>query len=419
MIDTNGVITWTPMVAQVPSTNLFTTVVTDNNPAAVNSQQLSATNSFTVTVTAIHNGPALAAQTNRTINELTAFIVTNTASDNDIPTLQLVYQLLAPPAGMSIDTNGIITWTPDETQGPGTNVITTIVTDTGSPPLSDTNTFTVVVNEVNSAPVLPIQADRIIVGLTSLIVTNTASDSDFPVNALAYSLASGPTNAAIDTNGIITWTPVVAQVPSTNEFTTIVTDNNPAAVNAQQLSATNTFVVVVDPVRNSPTLPPQTNRSVVGLAVLVVTNTATALNIPPLPLAYSLTHAPTNATIDTNGIITWTPPAAYVPSTNIFRTTVCDDGAPPLSDTNSFVVVVEAPPADAPVINSITLSGSIVTITWSSVVGHDYRLQYSDFLPGSNWVAVAPEFHALGSSCAATNDAGSSLQRFYRVLLLP
>jgi len=63
----------------------FTTVVTDTNPAAVNAKQLSDTNSFTVTVQAIHIGPSLPAQTNRTVDEMTQLVVTNTATDNDIP----------------------------------------------------------------------------------------------------------------------------------------------------------------------------------------------------------------------------------------------------------------------------------------------------------------------------------------------
>ena len=52
--------------------------------------------------------------------------------------------------GASIDTNGIITWIPDETQGPGTNSITTVVTDNGTPPRSVTNSSTVVVNEFDA-----------------------------------------------------------------------------------------------------------------------------------------------------------------------------------------------------------------------------------------------------------------------------
>ena len=90
------------LAAQVPSANIFTTVVTDSNPWAVNAQHLSATNSFTVVVNAIHNGPELPFQTNRTIAELTTLILTNTASDNDVPARLLTYFLLEPPAGAAI-----------------------------------------------------------------------------------------------------------------------------------------------------------------------------------------------------------------------------------------------------------------------------------------------------------------------------
>src|SRR2546425_11472072 len=87
--------------------------------------------------------------------ELSGLPVPSTATDVDLPANLLTYQLVSPPAGASIDANGVITWTPGEAQGPSTNTFTTIVTDNGSPPLSATNTFTVTVNEVNSAPVLP------------------------------------------------------------------------------------------------------------------------------------------------------------------------------------------------------------------------------------------------------------------------
>src|SRR5262249_23109068 len=52
---------------------------------------------------------------------------------------------------------GIISWTPTPAQGPGTNVITTIVTDDGSPPLSATNSFTVFVIDTNTPPVITSQ----------------------------------------------------------------------------------------------------------------------------------------------------------------------------------------------------------------------------------------------------------------------
>src|SRR5205807_2109237 len=146
-------------------------------------------NSFAVVVDAIHNGPALGTVSNQVVNESVGLVVTNTANDNDVPPLALTYQLLDAPAGAAIDTNGIITWTPDETQGPGTNVITSVVTDNGNPPLSSTNSFMVLVNEVNSPPVLPAQPDWTIAGLATLVVTNTATDVDIPANTLSYTLS--------------------------------------------------------------------------------------------------------------------------------------------------------------------------------------------------------------------------------------
>src|SRR5206468_2360305 len=135
--------------------------------------------------------------------ELTTLTVTNTAQDSDIPANLLSYQLVG-PSGATIDTNGVITWTPTEVQGPGTNLITTIVTDSGVPKLSATNSFTIIVNEVNSAPVLPVQTNRSMNELTLLTVTNTAADQDLPVNVLTYQLVAPPAGMTIDTNGVIT-----------------------------------------------------------------------------------------------------------------------------------------------------------------------------------------------------------------------
>src|SRR2546425_11858755 len=94
------------------------------------------------------------------INELTTLTVTNTATDGDLPANVLTYQLVAPPTGASISASGVVSWTPSEAQGPSTNTFTTIVTDNGTPALSATNSFTVTVNEVNSAPVLTSEERR-------------------------------------------------------------------------------------------------------------------------------------------------------------------------------------------------------------------------------------------------------------------
>ncbi|MGD0259379.1 MAG: hypothetical protein ABSD29_06080, partial [Verrucomicrobiota bacterium] len=91
-------------------------------------------------------------------NELTLLTVTNTAFETNIHAT-LGYALVNPPGGAAIDGNGIITWTPSQSQGSSTNTITTEVTNTDlydlvNPHLSATNSFTVIVNGTIAPPVI-------------------------------------------------------------------------------------------------------------------------------------------------------------------------------------------------------------------------------------------------------------------------
>jgi len=273
--------------------------------------------------------------------------------------------------------------------------------------------------------VLPAQTNRVINELTTLTVTNTATDVSVPTNTLSYTLAvvslgtgSGDsgnttvTNASISTNGIITWTPTEAQGPSTNTFTTIVSDGS--------LSATNSFMVTVNEVNTAPVLPGQSNRNIDVLTTLVVTNTATDSDIPANTLTYMLSVAPTNALIDTNGVITWTPTPAQGDTSNLFVTVVTDNGVPPLSATNSFEIVVKpASVIPPPVIKSITVSNGIAVVTWSSVSNGIYRFQSIVDLGGTNWTDVWTDVQATGSTTMATNATGNATQQFYRILVVP
>src|SRR5207302_2016314 len=185
------------------------------------------------------------------INELSTLVVTNTASDIDLPTNTLSFSLVSAPTGVLLDANsGVLSWTPTEAQGPSTNLITLKVADNGAPPLSATNSFTVVVQEVNSAPVLTVPASQTINELSALVVTNTASDADLPANTLSFGLVSAPTGVLLDANTCpYTSLSRSAQGPSTNLITLKVTDNG-----APPLSATNSFTVVVRNMNSAPVL---------------------------------------------------------------------------------------------------------------------------------------------------------------------
>jgi hypothetical protein len=88
--------------------------------------------------------PVLSYVSNQNVDELTTLIVTNTAAPGT-PATPITYGFQSAPSGASIDANGIITWTPMETQIPSTNVITTVATETGPPNLAATNSFVVAV----------------------------------------------------------------------------------------------------------------------------------------------------------------------------------------------------------------------------------------------------------------------------------
>ncbi|MFO1477561.1 MAG: Ig-like domain-containing protein, partial [Verrucomicrobiota bacterium] len=201
-LNANGSFSYTPNSGFIGSDN-FVYLANDGQTNLGNA-------SVSITVFPVGNGPVLPAQTNRIVPELTPLTIVNTASDSDVPAKTLTYQLVNPPGGASIDSNGVITWTPSEAQGPGLYVLTTIVTDNSLPPLSATNSFQVTVNEINSAPVLPLQTNHTVAELTPLVVTNTATDTDLPANTLNYQLVNPPSGALIDTNGVITWTPTEA-----------------------------------------------------------------------------------------------------------------------------------------------------------------------------------------------------------------
>ena len=115
---------------------------------------------------------------------------------------------------------------------------------------------------------------------------------------LSYTLIDPPAGAVISGNGIITWAPSQTQAPSTNLITTVVTDSSLNAVNDQHLSATNSFMVVVNVINIPPVLPVQTNRTIAAQTTLVVTNTATEPDIHSISLTYALTIAPPSAVDD-------------------------------------------------------------------------------------------------------------------------
>ena len=124
------------------------------------------------------------------MDELATLVFTATATDPDVP-LQILTFTLGPgaPTGASIDpTTGIFFWTPDEIQGPGVYPVTVVVTDDGTPPLSDSETFGITVNEVNQHPVVKAGPNQTVEEAQSVQFTGTFTDTDGLLNSLAEAM---------------------------------------------------------------------------------------------------------------------------------------------------------------------------------------------------------------------------------------
>jgi len=119
----------------------------------VSDGDLTDTATVTLTINGLNDAPVLATIGNQSGDELTTISFTAAAS-NPEPSEALTFSLDAgAPDGAVIDpVSGVFSWTPTEAQGPGLYPVTVRVTDNGSPILDDSETITITVNEVNTAP---------------------------------------------------------------------------------------------------------------------------------------------------------------------------------------------------------------------------------------------------------------------------
>ncbi len=343
-ITSGGDFTWTPTEAQGPNTYMFDVIVSDGS--------LTDSETITVTVDEVNAAPILTSIGSKTVDEEVPLAFTATATDSDIPANTLTFSLSgAVPAGASITSAGVFTWTPTEAQGPGTYMFDVVVTDDGSPVLSHSETIIVTVNEANAAPVLASIGSKMIDEEAPLAFAATATDSDAG-QTRTFSLSGEPAGASITSGGDFTWTPTEAQGPGPHTFDVIVTDDGSPA-----LSDSETIIVTVDEVNVAPVLDGIGDKTIVELTTLSFSATATDSDIPANTLTFSLSGEPAGASITSGGDFTWTPTEAQGPGPHTFDVKVTDDGSPALSDLETIIVTVN--PANETHVKSIELTAKV------------------------------------------------------------
>ncbi len=216
-------------------------------------------------------------------------------------------------------------------------------------------------------PTLTVPPTQTIYVGQTLTVTNYATNSFFPADALTFALVSPPktfTNLNLDpTSGVLTWTPAPTQTPSTNTITVKVTDNV-----LPFLSATNSFIVQV--LKPYPVLTVPPTQTIYAGQTLVVTNYATNSVYPDATFTFALLSGPTNMDVSdlpADGVLQWVTTTTQRAGTYTNIVMVSDDESL-LSATNRFLIVVSNPPPPTLIVppKQTIYAGQTLTVTNSA-----------------------------------------------------
>ncbi|NUM46498.1 MAG: tandem-95 repeat protein [Anaerolineales bacterium] len=243
----------------------------------------------------------------------------------------------------------------------GADTVTLLANDNGNTGsggvLTDTDTVSVTVNQVNDAPALNAIGAQAVDELVQL--TFDANANDIEGDTLTFSLDAGfPSGASIDSStGLFTWTPTEEQGPGTYPITVRVTDNG-----APVLDDFETIVVTVNEINLAPTLEPVPDQAVNELTPLAFTAQAADADLPANTLTFSVeAGAPDGASINpSTGAFTWTPSEAQGPGVYPITLRITDDGLPTLSATQTFTITVNEVNA-IPTVSDFTKSGPLDT----------------------------------------------------------
>ncbi|MBN8249461.1 MAG: cadherin repeat domain-containing protein [Verrucomicrobia bacterium] len=286
----------------------------------------------------MNSAPQLTAPVAQTIDELTPLLASASASDPDLPANVLSYRMIAGPEGATVHPQtGVLSWTPGEGQGPSTNSLVVVATDDGTPPLSVTNQFAVVVREVNQVPAFQPVAPQETADERVFRLVVAATDPDLPSQALRYALGEGaPEGARVDpATGELSWAVGYRTVRETVIIPLRVTDDGLPPLSAEvQLSVT-----VVPPVLRLARLDDQAVAE--GQLLTLTAAVADSPQAVP-PFSYALTGSvPEGASLNpSTGILFWRPSEAQGPSTNLLTLRVTDSAVTPHVHERSITVAV-------------------------------------------------------------------------------
>ncbi len=312
-------------------------------------------------VTLLNDGGTVAAPivNGAAISGTTGTPLTFTASVSAVN--PVTYSLAGAPAGMTITTAGVVSWS---TPVAGTYAVTVKATDTKSG-LTGQGVYTVTVK----APPPPTVTAATVTGMAGKALSYTVAYT--APNPVTFTLTGAPSGMSISSTGVISWTsPVLGTYNVTVTAKDSKTGFTASAVVSVKISAVP-----------APVVTGKTVSTLVG-ATVSETVAVTAYN----PVTYKLTGAPSGMTISTAGVISWKPAAAGTYTVTVTAT----DSKTGLSGSANVVFNVTA--------NGITINAPAIT----GSVGKALSGSISITDPGAAWVSVSISGVPLGMSFSMT-----------------
>jgi hypothetical protein len=238
----------------------------------------------------------------------------------------------APPAGATINSStGVFTWTPSAA---GAVTVRVVVTDNGTPAMSASQDVVINVGDVNAPPVIqggpfePLHSEGDTVNFDF-----SATDSDGP-QPLSWSATGLPPGLSIgQSNGTVTGT-VSAGATAGSPYNVTVTVSDGAGTDQEMMQWE---IANTNP--HAPVLANITDKVVTRGEQLIFN--ATASDADGHARFFSLTTKPSGATITAGGQFKWTPNVN--PGNYNVTVKVTDNGVPPRTDQQTFVITVVAP----------------------------------------------------------------------------
>jgi len=362
-----GVYTFTPAGPIPPASCVIGIKVSDNG-----TPNLSATQSTTISITAVNDLPVSAADSystkeDETLTVATPGVLTND-SDPDNVNITAVLVSNVSHGTLTLNTNGSFSYTPGANYN-GSDSFTYKATDGESD--SNTTTVTITITPVNDAPVAVANSytgnEDVVMTIENLLLL--ANDTDVDGDILTIQSVSNPIHGTVELDNLDPNGKKVIFTPSANFNGTASFDYT---ISDGTLTSTATVTITYNPVNDAPVLATIGNKSIDEFATL--TTTVNATDVDNASLTYTTSALPENATFDAaTRTFTFTPVESQGGNTYNVTFTVSDGN---LSDSETISIQVNEVNSAPVAVNdstSINEDGEL-TLNTTSLLSNDYDL---------------------------------------------